>query len=392
MTGPSNGWYRLRSLVVVAGNRLPDDRLNRVFAPTVLVRTDVFEPLVEQFERGEFGVVDDRKVWDKAQEKLSGPTRKEYAPRCADYYLKGLLVCGHCNRPLTPTSDKKKDGRVYRRYICPTYVRGQLTGQKGEKCKAYQISTDDADRLINTKLAEIGHGINLDTDGRVRLEAETRLLGEQADELREKVRTILDEGLTEYVNELRTVYGMDTSDLEAVMWAADIALLNPPEVSARVLVEGATTTVSVADVRTAIDGIERDRVKLATTKLAELDREHTKLTDLWLEASVGMRTRIKEKITRIEADQREWQERTRPLTDQIDAYDREIAERVGRIEEIHQRWPEMELRQKGEALRGLFRAIVLRWRAEPKDKVTRYTLLSDQTGWDFTSSQTEEAC
>jgi DNA invertase Pin-like site-specific DNA recombinase len=58
----------------------------------------------------------DRKTWDAAQAKFVTGTRKAFAPREAEYFLKGLLYCGHCGKALTPSSDKKKStGKVYRK-------------------------------------------------------------------------------------------------------------------------------------------------------------------------------------------------------------------------------------------------------------------------------------
>lgn len=330
----------------------------------------------------------DRKTWDAAQAKLDSNTRASFAPREAEYYLKGLLVCGHCGKALTPSSSRKRateGGKQYRKYLCSSYTRGQATGATADKCKAYSISTDEAERVINSKLAEIGAHATLNRDGRAALETETHLLGTQADELRAKLHQIVEEGLTGYVEELRTVYRMKGADLDALAWAVDIALLNPPEVSKRVRVEGGSKPVSVADVRKAIEKIEAKRVKAAGAKLAELEAEHKALTLTWAKATERMQSVLKAELSKLETELREWEQRTVPLTAQIDQYDRDIAERVNRIAEVQAEWPKMELRQKGEALRGIFARIVLKWGADRKAKITRYPLLVDQIGWEFTS-------
>lgn len=334
-------------------------------------------------------------TWEAAQKKLANNTRREYAPREAEYYLKGLLICGHCGKALTPSSDKKSaanGGKVYRKYICSSYSRGQATGDKLDKCKAFAISTEAADALVALKLADLGTHLDLDTDGRVRLETETQLLGDQADELREKVLTILDEGLAEYTEELKSVYGMDTAGLDALRWAADIAIMNPPEVSANVVIRNqAGGSLSVADVRQAIEKVEGERVALATRKVAELGGQHTALTLQWARATDRMQGVLKTELGRLESELREWETRTVPLTKRIDDYDRDIAERVARIAEVQAQWPEMQLRQRGEAVRGIFAKIVLFWDRDEKGKITRYPLKTSEIEWVYSSSQMDQA-
>lgn len=328
-----------------------------------------------------------RDIWDKAQAKLEGRNhRASFAPRDSTYYMKGLLFCGHCGKPLTPSSDKKKSGKVYRKYVCPSYVRGQLTGNK-DGCKPFRITVEEAEKVVEAKLAELGAKPVVDVNSRAALEAETKLLGAQADELRAKLQSLLASGLGEYVVELREVYGIKSADLGALEWAADIALLNPPEDADRVMVVGPTGQLSVADVRLAIEKLEAKRVKSAQKKLAELQAEHAGAVGLMLDrtSTERMKEVLKKKIVGLEAELVEWEGRCIPLTQQIDSYDKQIAERLARIEEVQKQWPELEQRQKGEALRNIFSRIELVWGEEVKAKLSRYPLKVAEIRWIYAS-------
>ena len=69
---------------------------------------------------GEHEAIIDRTTWDKvvAVKTDNAPRKRAAAARATTPApLKGLVVCAHCGRAMTPTSTRKK-GRLYRYYTC----------------------------------------------------------------------------------------------------------------------------------------------------------------------------------------------------------------------------------------------------------------------------------
>ena len=134
---------------------------------------------------------------------------------------------------------------------------------------------------------------------------------------------------------------------------------------------------------------EQKAVKQAERKVTELRQEHRALTLNWAKATDAMQVVLKREIKDVEAHIRDWEPRTVRIT-----------ERLGKLYEAERErlvaeWPKLESRERGEALRRMFRTVTLYWdrafhpaetkpsrrRKTDRPGRYRYTLRPDRIEW-----------
>ncbi len=71
---------------------------------------------------GEHEAIIDRETWDKVHQSLVTHTPRERSSRRVQSpaILKGIVLCRHCNRAMSPNYTRKNGGRLYRYYTCQT--------------------------------------------------------------------------------------------------------------------------------------------------------------------------------------------------------------------------------------------------------------------------------
>jgi hypothetical protein len=103
----------------------------------------------------------DRQTFDKAQARLAREFR-EHAEgggrgyvRNPAYYLRPILHCGHCGKPLSGrTANDPLTGEPVRCYVCPSFIRGKSNGHP-VSCRYYRISHQAAEKLLLDKAREL---------------------------------------------------------------------------------------------------------------------------------------------------------------------------------------------------------------------------------------------
>jgi hypothetical protein len=382
-----------------------------------LVRENTHEPLI------------DRVTWERAQAKLAGEEgRTSHSPRNPAYYLKQIFVCGHCGQGMVGRTENFH-GRQTILYVCGSYVAGKCNGYPTD-CGYQRIEHTDAERLLLDKIAELDLPLDDSTSEAARANVHARL-----DQLRfeglesiHRLERWIAEGvraLSDYLDEVhgpdepafrwlrelaRHLYqrvettGRDPKglrlDLEAFKQAIREAEIETPERDPEGL------CLDLAAFKQAIQEAEAAAVRKAQTKLEELALEHRAFTRAWALANDFQQGVLKEEMERLEKEMAEWRERAIPLAERLDALHKRLEERAAERKKLLAEWPTLEGREKGEALRRLFKTVTLFWEKTyhpPAAKPTRphktarrgrysYTLQRDRIKWAFVKFDSISSC
>jgi hypothetical protein len=364
-----------------------------------LIRTDTHEPLV------------DRTTWELAQKKLEAEQeRTSFSPRNPAYYLKQLFVCGHCGKNLTgrtETDPKTKKKTVL--YVCSTYSNG-LCGKYQVSCGYQRITHEEAERLLLDKIKELN--LPFDETGseeaRDNLKGRLAHLGHEDEKYTEQWQQWTGEGIDALAAYLQDAYPdyaeyPEIKKLRMLAWEwywkeADDNKewwANKPDDY-----KPLGLPLTLADLHRAVSEAEAAVVEEANKEIAELRQEHAALTRAWARATDLQQAVLKEDIEKLEAAIREWEPRTVPLSQRFEALYAAEAELEAERQKLLAEWPTLESREKGEALRRLFKMVTLFWERTfhpAAEKPTRprktnrpgrygYTLQKDQIRWSFAAT------
>ena len=363
-----------------------------------IAREDTHEPLV------------DRKTWDMAQKRLAAEReRTSFAPRNPDYYLKQIFVCGHCGKGLTgrTETDRKTRKRTVS-YVCPTYIMGEKSGYQ-TPCGYQRITHADAERLLLDKIKELGLPFEEDSskEARTNLQARLARLGHEDEKSIKQWECWVQEGIDALAAHLIDEHPA-AGEWPLIQRLRRLAMnfylgdLDGEADEGRKL---RGLPVSLADLKKAVQEAETLGVGEAQRRIAELRAEHASYTRQWVKATDEMQAVLKRDIERLEEEVRSWEPRTVPLSRRIETLFRAENERREEREKLLAEWPALENREKGEALRRMFKTVTLRWerkfhpaRAKPSrprttDRPGRwgYTLLRDKIEWSFSASNLESS-
>jgi hypothetical protein len=367
-------------------------------AAECLVRQNTHEALV------------DRKTWALAQEKLAAEReRTNYAPRNPAYYLKPLFVCGHCGKNLAGRTETDPDtGHKRVVYVCSSYVAGRCNGHPST-CGYYRIGHGEAERLLLDKVRELNLPFeeNASAGARANLQARLARLGHEDEESVAQWQRWFAEGidaLADYLVEAHPEAGehpavQKVRKLGMSYYCGDLDEKPDGYRPFKAL------PVDLAELRSAVQEAEEAAVAQARRKVAELKEEHRAYTKAWAKASDLQQGVLKEEIDRLEREVREWEPRTVPLSKRLEAVYAAEAEREVERKKLLAEYPALEAREKGEALRRLFKTVTLFWEgtfhpAAPKRNRPRktdrpgryrYTLKKDAIRWAFAASELESS-
>lgn len=318
----------------------------------------------------------DRKTWALACRKLECESeRTSFSPRNPAYYLKQLLVCGHCGKNMTGRMEGLP-GHKKPIYVCSSYIVGRTNGQETE-CGYHRISHDDAERMLLAKIEELGLEYDQSKSEAARGSVDRLLerLDSQDREASEKLQQFLTEGVQAFSAYMQETLGSSPS--ARVRLKKDIPAL-----------------------RKSVEKAEKTAMLKAQAKLTELKEEHANYTRSWAKASELQQSVLKSDIDALEAQISEWQERATPLRDRFGAIFAEDTARHAERSQLKSEWPSLDAREKGESLRRLFERVTLRWdrqfipsaKKPARERKTdrkgrfRYTLNSRDIGWELHTS------
>jgi hypothetical protein len=363
-----------------------------------LVKRDTHEALV------------DRKTFKLAQEKLADEQKRtSFSPRNPAYYLKQLLVCGHCGKGMAGQTEIDKITRKRTVvYICSSYVAGRCNGHP-TACGPHRITHDDAERLLLDKIHELQLPFEATASEGLRAMLQARLerLGLDDEESSKVWEQWVSEGIDALADYLMEQYP------EAAEWPMIQKLRKLAFYHYWEDLDGrrdeyrpcAVLPINMAELRQAVQEAEDLTAGQARQKLTELRQEHEAYTKNWVKATDAMQAVLKQEIERLEAEVREWEPRTMPLSERFKALYAAEEGREAERKKLLAEWPTLEARERGEALRRLFKTVTLFWektwhprmskppkcRPRKTDRPGRwgYKLQLDRTGWAFACSDLE---
>jgi hypothetical protein len=350
-------------------------------------------PLDEQLiKRGTHKGLITQQVWKDAQQKIADMNKRpSFTPRKSEYYLKPILVCGHCGKNMTGGMEGKRPNQFVT-YFCSTYKSGKSNGQES-KCAAYRITHAHAEKLILDKIKEAKLEYDQFTSAfrAGEFDHATGSAEVDYDRASEKERGLIQEGILA----LRRYYDENYSNskkqrekfYEFTRFQYGLRGLKFPDTK---------------EFRHIVAKAESEAVEIAKKKLQALEQKHGGLTSAFTDpkATAMMKEKIASEAEVIEREIPVWKERIRPMSARIkDARQltRASAERFSKLED---EWSVLEMREKGEALRRIFKSVTLYWEKQfhPSEDNPRrkrrtnrqgrysYKLLTDKIGWEFSAS------
>ncbi|HEV8066558.1 MAG TPA: recombinase family protein [Planctomycetaceae bacterium] len=97
-------------------------------------------------------------IFNAVQKKLENASArykdlaiKPRSPRIASFYLRNVVYCGRCGRPMRVWNETYGD-KVYRSYFCPTYGTHGINNPTG--CRSHRVKADVLESLVDSYLKE----------------------------------------------------------------------------------------------------------------------------------------------------------------------------------------------------------------------------------------------
>jgi hypothetical protein len=339
----------------------------------------------------------DRKTWKLAEDRIKGEgKRKQFAPRRPEFYLRPIFVCGHCGKNMAGKFDSPdRHGNRKVVYVCSSYVARKSNGLP-MTCGYYSISHVAAEKMLLDKIKEMGleHDAKRSELARTSLEERLARLGHADDDAQKQWQQYVTDGVTafvRYMEEQHEWYATTDGNRKARKSAADYYWHDLDELSARRI-----KLKDVKALRTAIQKAEDATVQRAQKMLAKLQAEFKTLTVAWAKATDMQQGVLKDELGTLESQIREWQQRATPLSKRFDALYAAESEREIERKQLIKDWPSFDAREKGEAMRRLFKTVTLYWDTQfaankkpaAKRKTKRpgrnkYTLKTSEIRWEF---------
>lgn len=335
-------------------------------------------------------------TWKLAQDKLKRESeRKTFAPVNPAYYLRQILVCGHCGENVTGRTEihpTTKERTVV--YFCSSYMGHQAAGTESP-CGAHRITHADAEKLLFDKIAERQLPFDEASSKMARTQLHRRMESlENEDAVSEmQFDQWIEDGVKALASYLRETYEISTAQINSLKKTAH-CFYNMGIVPKNQL---ADMPLKWSEFREAVKAAEVAAVDYAKRKIATLKAKHLQVTRKFAKATEMMEDVLREDAARLEVEIALWQPRTVRLSERIKGLHAEDDQREVQRSKLLADWPHFEHRERAEALRRLFHTVTLYWDAEfrpaeenpsrPRKTERKgrfsYTLRKDLIEWGF---------
>ena len=340
-----------------------------------------------------------RKVWNLTVQRLaSEKERISYSPRNPAYYLKQIFVCGHCGKSMMGRTDidhGTKKRRVF--YVCTSYCQGKSSGIE-TKCGYHRINHDAAEQLLLDKIKEwkLEHDETSSDQVRQSVAAQIEKLDSASEDSDDQIADWIEQGVKSLVAYMKKSFKLNASKLEAIEMAARRHYRGRAEPFTRGKAKS-DLPVSLSELKAAIKEAEAAEVETAKAQIAELEIGLKSYTLNWAKADETMQAILRDEIDRIKAQMNDWEQRTTPLAKRLAMLSDEDEQRQEDRTKLLKEWPSLDAREKGEALRRLFKTVTLFWDREFIERAGkptrelktdragryRYTLQTEKIVWDL---------
>jgi DNA invertase Pin-like site-specific DNA recombinase len=346
-------------------------------------------------KEGQWPGLVDEETWKATQKKLAACKKGPRPPRTKDAWLKGILFCGTCRKPMIV---RRRGGTLG--YSCLAYHQ-QWTHGNEHGCGFNRVTHAEAVRIITRRLAEMKISLESDcereailslyaTKGR-KLDDVARLLKDGA---LEYVDLLLDRfagdggggELGEMIREFRSWFG-DPLSGDTREAALDFAFVQPSrlEPSGEPLVD--VLKPDPAALARLMGAIEKEAAACATRRLAVLRADLKAVVESKMRAtSERERAILNARQAEIEARMDELDQHAKPLGERYGDLMDEVRTLSARIEAAEAALAEGENMHKAEAVRLALGRVYLHFDQEKRANYTKATLLPERT--EFETSAT----
>ncbi|QEL17079.1 recombinase family protein [Limnoglobus roseus] len=325
--------------------------------------------------QGKHEAVIDLPVWETVNNKLQGRGRRPRPPRLDDLWLRGILVCAGCDKPMHVGRTSSTKG-----YVCGSYyMYNQTRSQKySTGCGRNWIAHDTAEQLILAQVGDISDRLQRPEDRMVRNELVLNLLGGNRD-----IELLLMRAVRDYLKGMEELFerANHTKFLREIYAPADRVKGTVRDTElAELIAAHADDDLSPERAKKLFVLFEEEKVKLAKKKVAELREEYA----VWVRAKGRAETErelqtSRERVVEMDGQLREWEERLIPLEDRLAELRATVAEREKKIDEYWDILGGKNNRRKAEVVREMFSAVALHFRQVKRPKSVLTILLPEET-------------
>ncbi len=346
-----------------------DRKLVRNPSERQIITPDQHEPLIK------------RETWDRVQEKLSSRQSGPTPPKRDDLWLRGLLVCGGCERPMHTWCQ----GKTTKGYICGSYYRYQQTHspQDDTGCGRNWVSHEDAEKLISARL---GEALELPSSPDAAESFNRLFVGITG--VRLELQTALAIAVNTYLGELVKVFdsaeGDDTEVAQLLQRAGRVRRqIEDAELAAEIDRHG-DGLFSPQQARDLFVYFETTKLKLARKKIAALEEEYKH----WVLVKAKPETDRERETARarcreLEQQLDEWESRSTPIDVRVGQLRAHFADQRRQLKEAHAALVGGSNLRRAEVVRGMFSRIVFHFRREKREKYSRTVWLADKTEFEI---------
>ncbi len=333
-----------------------------------------------------------RELWNKAQKKLEREANDRasknvcFATRNPNYYLKSVLVCGHCKRNMVGRTDPNSKKVSY---VCSSYISGRCNGHDAD-CGYHSIQHEKAEELLMDKLKELGQDISPES-----FNSGSNDLGKRFWQLCEKDTKERNELMEAAVQRVvvATEKSMDVSTEQK----------RKLEVAVRRFLRFGPKSIKNDQQKKVVQvlkDIETKSVSAAKSRIEKLTKKLANVTKSWALADEDDKPILREQKNDLKLKIESWASKTKTLVEKYQELSDYYEPARQELNKLFKEIPHQEKRAKGEAYKKVFNSVELFWEkrfhpAEKKPSRPRktnrlgrnsYTLQMDQINWDLANS------
>lgn len=319
------------------------------------------------------GLVDET-TWRLANEQLQKlKTKKTRRPRSNAYYLRPLLVCGHCQKPMQARMEHSGDSKTVRTRYPVYYCPGWADDLKQRPRVVHSIKHSTVEEFIFRRLGEMSVEVEAATELQDIADLQARY---ERDEL--NTDEFFRKGLREYLAEVkRFAEWAGCPDDDLIHEIATVARNPDWDFSQRRLAPAFDT------LKAHLRQIDARKVRIAKMRLAAIDQEHRAAVEYAMRPNLDEQTRrvADDVVSRYAEERKLVLEETKPF---LDRYQERVAELLAfkaRLQTLLRTVREADVDARAMKLMEVLRCVTLFF--QPKRKWTETKLDEEQSGLTF---------
>ncbi len=257
-------------------------------------------------------------TWQQANENLQKlKTKKTRRPRSNAYYLRPLLICGHCQKPMQARMEHSGNSKTQRRRYPIYYCPGWADDLKQRPVVIHSIKHSEVEAFIFRRLGEL----NIEVESATELQ-DIAELHARYNQNETGIRAFFKTGVLEYLAEVKRF--ADWAGCPDPKLITDIATVagHPDWTFGE---KGGDPAYD--ELKTRLKQIDARKVRVAEKRLAELDEEHRAAVRFAMRSNLDERTIqvAEEEVKRLAEERKTVLVETKPF---MERYQEKVAELV----------------------------------------------------------------